>query len=581
MVKPKLTFKDVSKLFQKCHDEIWCGGKNDPAFAFDEFSKLLIVKMLSEKINKNQEIIFTTPQQIKKFYSNWAKKRNNIFDSEINLTNNIIVKIIKLFENIEIYDIDLDIKGQALEDFLGKTFRDEYGQYFTPRPIVNFCVSALNPSKVDSIMDPTCGSGGFLIYSLKHLNKKYRQIDISKSLYGIEINKRIARIAMIEMLINEDGSSNILCDNSLSFNHTKKYSMIFTNPPFGVTITDKKILDNYELQKHGKSEVLFIEKCHDILQNNGKMCIVLPDSVLTNSTLQFVRDYIKDKFQILGIISLPHHTFIHSGAGVKSSLLFLKKTKPSKRYKIFTSIVNHIGYDERQNEDENELPIVLSNWINNKKTKQSFFINVDQLTDSFTPSLNHLLKGVELGSVCEVFTGSSPASTDYEKDGKKILKVRDLTGKGIKWDVTSRGYVGDKYKSKKYIQKKDILIISSAHHPKYIGLKVDIVDFIPDKYKSVFCTTEVMVIRPNPEKIEPYKLFCFLKSTIGYDAIQSCIRGQTSHIYPKDISKIIMPKIKINEKKINLLQKTMLQKSKLDYQIHQQQKELFLRGGEL
>ena len=327
----EITLNQISKLFEKCHDEIWNGGKNDPAFAFDEFSKILIVKMFDEKMNGEKKSIFTTPQKILKFYSQIIKNLNcNIFDNKIRLSETILENIIKLLQPINISETDLDIKGRALESFLGKTFREEYGQFFTPRTIVHFCVSMLNPLKKDTIIDPCCGSGGFLIYTLLHLNKRHTDINLSKQLFGIEINQRIATIAMMEMLVHEDGSSNIVMGDSLDLEIPDRYSMVFTNPPFGVTITDDKILEKYELRKYGKSEVLFIEKCYKILDKNGKMCIVLPDSILSNSSLLFVRDYIKDNFRILGIISLPQHTFVHSSAGVKSSLLFLKKNKGQK-----------------------------------------------------------------------------------------------------------------------------------------------------------------------------------------------------------------------------------------------------------
>ena len=570
-----LTMREVSRLFEKCHDEIWEGGKNDPAFAFTEFSKILIVKILDETTNHPKHSIFTNPKKIKSFYSKSVRKINkNVFEPRINLSDMVIGNIIGLIKHIRVSEIDLDVKGQALEIFLGKTFRGEYGQFFTPRPVVDFCVSAIDPQENDIIMDPCCGSGGFLIHSLIYLKKK-STFRPSEQLFGNEINGMIATIAMMDMLVYEDGSSNITRVNSLSDEAKNEYTLVLTNPPFGNEVTEESILTKYALTKFKKSEILFIEKCHNLLCENGRMCIVLPDSILSNKGLSFVRQFILDNFQIMGMVSLPQHTFSHSDAGVKSSLLFLKKRKTEKDYKIFIGIANHIGYDSRQNEDLNELPQILKNWQTKKESANSFFINRSELGDNFLSAKFKTQTGRRLNDVCHiVFTGKTPARKDYMESGSKILKVRDLTGSGIKWNVDEYGYVDKRYKNKNQIQKDDILIISSAHHPKYIGLKVDIVNYIPKDFDIVYCVTEIMVIRPDSTKIDPYELLCILKSSDGYNAIQSCIRGQTSHIYPHDISFITLPKRTFDKNNILKFKKMLFDKTKLEWNIHQKQQEL-------
>lgn len=569
------TLKNITSLFEKCHDEIWEGGKNDPAFAFDEFSKLLIIKLFDEQNNNNRLFLNPNSKDIQNYYSKLSVKLGNLFDNKINLSNFIMMKIVTLLKEVNLSEIDLDIKGKALEDFLGKTFRDEYGQYFTPRPIVDFCVRMLDPGQKDTIMDPTCGSGGFLIYSMIHLLRKYNHVNATKQLFGIEINQRIARIALMDMIIHGDGHSNIQCEDSLFLQLKKQFSIIFTNPPFGVKITNPNILKNYELGNKPsiKSEILFIEKCYKILQNHGKMCIVLPDSVLSNSSLQNVREFIKNHFKILAIISLPHHTFIHSGANVKSSLLFLEKSTITIDYLIFMSIVKNIGYDSLQHEVKNDLIEVLKEWTS-KKLKTSFMINISQLIDSFSPSsFIPTTSGIKLGELCDdIFTGTTPSRKDYSDKGFKILKVRDLTSSGIKWMNSERGFTIKK-PSKKLLLN-DILIISSAHHPKYIGLKVDILNYIPQNFQSVYCVGEILIIRPDPQKINPYELLYFLKSETGFNLIQSCIRGQTSHIYSKDIRNIIIPKIKVDPKKITELKKMLLKKGKLEYDLYEKEQIL-------
>ena len=591
----KATFDELMKKFQKCHDEIWEGGKRDPATAFDEFSKILMAKIYDERFTpagekyKFQIFPGDTPtkvaERVRKLYDKVKEKNSKVFKVQINLPDRIIYEIVNILQDVSLRSTDLDIKGRAFEKFLGKVFRDEYGQYFTPRPVVKFMVEFLDPDEDDLIIDPACGSGGFLLYSLMHViekvQKKYNEDHDSinriswdfahKQIFGIEINDRIARIAMMDMIIHEDGHSNIECNNALfSFDKfdkvrdicSNKYSKVFTNPPFGAVVKDKNILNNFELgkgRKSQKTEILFIERCLELLRDGGRLGIVIPDSILTNSTLQYVRDYILKKSKVLAIVSLPQHAFAPSGAGVKASLLFLEKKKiKDSNYTVFMAITKHIGFDATGREDKDDLPEILLDWENYLSgsfysLSKSFLVNVQEITSNFSPEKHvDYFKNTNnwevktLGEITEaVFTGKTPARNAYTQEGYKILKVRDLTSKGIDWDNEERGFVSPEFfrKNKKIkLRVNDILLISAAHHPKYIGQKIDIIDTIPERFKEgVICSAEILVIRVKNELIDPYYVLLYLKSKNGYKAIQSCIRGQTAHIYPKDIKDIRIP----------------------------------------
>ena len=380
----------------------------------------------------------------------------------------------------------------------------------SPRTVVKFMVDFLNPDESDIIIDPACGSGGFLLYSLinvkNYISERYKEDKDSlnsiiwefahKQIFGIEINDRIARIAMMDMIIHEDGHSNIECNNALSdYSHfakkrdikPAKYSLVFTNPPFGAFIKDDKILENFELYKGGesqKTEILFIERCIDLLKDNGKLGIVLPDSILTNSSLQYVRDYIFNNSKVLGVVSIPQHAFVPSGAGVKSSLLFLEKKVTEEDYDVFMATTEHIGFDSLGKEDLNNLTNILNDWksFNAGKTEldHSFIVKSSEIKDNLSPDKfvfysNHKnWETVELNKLCEgnIFIGKTPARKLYTDEGYKILKVRDLTNKGIDWDKEDRAFVSrDFFKKSHKLQENDILFISSAHHPKYIGKK--------------------------------------------------------------------------------------------------------------
>jgi len=586
-------FDELSKIFQKCHDSIWEGGKNDPATAFDEFSKLLMAKIFDERFTpvgdeyqfqiKANEPPEEVGNKIKKLYEDVKEKNNSVFKSDLKTSDEVIFDVVKNIQKISLRTTDLDIKGRAFENFLGKTFRDEYGQYFTPRNVVRFMVGVINPTENDLIIDPACGSGGFLLYSMMHviqgISKKYGGDKDSlnriswefahKQLFGIEINDRIARIAMMDMIIHEDGHSNIECNNGLEDYENykpernikaKRYSILLTNPPFGSIVKKNNILKNYNLGNNRtsqKTEILFLERCLDLLKEGGKLGIVLPDSILTNSTLRYVRDYILDNSKVIAIISLPQHAFVPSGAAVKSSLLFLEKSSHQEdNYPVFMAIAKKIGYDARNEKEEDDLIRILDEWngkcIIEKERRISFFKNEQDILENFSPeqfitTTNHKdWERVPLDDLCDgrIFTGTTPSRNKYTDEGNKIIKVRDLTGKGIDWDNFERGFVPKDFflkKSKHVINEDDILFITAAHHPKYIGKKIEIVDTIPSRFQEgVLCTAEIMVLRINAEIIDPYYVYSFLKSSEGYTSMQSCIRGQTAHIYSKDIKNILI-----------------------------------------
>ena len=263
---------------------------------------------------------------------------------------------------------------------MGEFFRGDFGQFFTPDSIVDFIVKSIGINKDWKILDTSCGSGGFLLHALKEVRdeadklyddeigigaswKDYWHEFAEKHLFGIEINEQISRVAKMNMIIHDDGHTNIITNDGLKNNKAIEienrnlnfqdgtFDLIMTNPPFGssvkadevsyykeyelfeknlgITEIKDRIIDNDNKNKWRTSqstEVLFLERCYKYLnEENGYLAIVIPDGILTNSTSQFVRDWLIEHFRILAIVSLPQHTFSHVKAGVKSSVLFLKK----------------------------------------------------------------------------------------------------------------------------------------------------------------------------------------------------------------------------------------------------------------
>ncbi len=394
------------KALEKSHDTVWQGGRLAPTTAFDEVSKLLFCKLKDEKVTKNRdnykfqigthELAEEVYKRIDTIYQKAKQEDAEVFKEDIRLEPKIVYNVVEHLQGLALNKIDLDTKGVAFEKFMEDFFKGKMGQYFTPRNIIQFCVKMLNPERSDLVLDPACGSGGFLLNAMDKVREfaeeNYDERDAwehwhnfaMKNLYGIEINDQIARVCKMNMIIHDDGHTNVISTDSLrNFEEIsdihkgfKKdcFDIILTNPPFGAIVksTEKDYIEKYELgrgKKNQKTEIMFIERCIDFVKpKTGRIGIVLPDGILTNSSLQYVRDAIMERCQILAVVSLPQFAFTHYGAGVKSSLVFLRRKDENEklgRYQIFMATAEHIGYDATGREDPiNDLDKILEDYKN-------------------------------------------------------------------------------------------------------------------------------------------------------------------------------------------------------------------------
>lgn len=473
------TRDEFSRLLFKCHNIIRNNDKLSPEAAFDEISKILFIKIRYERTNSGTQIFskdaFT---KLKNAYNNMKSKdapefyqflfektkedfaKDHLFDENetIKIRENSFEQIVKELQVYNLSTTSDDVKGIAFEQFLGRTFRGELGQFFTPRTIVDFMVSVLDPQEGEYVCDPCCGSGGFLIRAFEYVREhienevEVRKEDVKKSLftddysklpkkeqekidqkvidafskmnyeldinnpmgrlrslsfdciYGTDANPRMARTAKMNMIMHGDGHGGVHHhDGLLNVNGIweGRFDVILTNPPFGARIDkelkiteadrftdiekikayekrygkenydnalkqvndhiDQPILDLFQIGKFsGLTEVLFIERCLNLLKPGGRMGIVLPEGVLNNTNLQKVRDFVESKAKILLIVSIPQDVFMAAGATVKPSLLFFKKfteNEAEEYNRIYIQVSHEVEakYDEEMTDIDAKL----------------------------------------------------------------------------------------------------------------------------------------------------------------------------------------------------------------------------------
>ncbi len=420
--------EELRSAIRKCHQTLWEGGRRSPIAAFGEFCKIVFVKYRDEKnpdLEDDQPYAFQRrdgesseelAKRILKLYATEQELEPGVFTDQINVDPPVLAHVVEHLEALSLDRTELDTKGVAFEEFMGGFFKGDFGQYFTPRELIAFSVEVLNPERKELVLDPACGSGGFLLYALDHIrreaNRRYPNHKTNarqgvshyqywhdfaeKNLFGIEINEELARVAKMNMIIHDDGHTNIVGHDALDFLSKltavkpelvpNKFDLVLTNPPFGSVVkkTEKGegYLDQFDLRlylnksmtgtepdeskkgernaKRGakavkartsiKTEILFIERVWSYLKPGiGRAAIVLPDGILTNSSLQGVRNWMLSHFQILAVVSLPQFAFAYYDAGVKASLVFLRRLKDGETVAddepIFMALAENIGYD--------------------------------------------------------------------------------------------------------------------------------------------------------------------------------------------------------------------------------------------
>jgi len=378
----------ISLLFCKIYDEINTGEDEIVAFrcGFGEDPELVCARIVG---------IF---EQVKRVYS-------DVFTTQdtINLDSSSIVYVVGELHNYRITQADRDAVGEAFEVFIGPALRGAEGQFFTPRNVVRMMTDILAPGMEDTILDPACGSGGFLVVALAHVWEKLDalgnqkgwdplQLDrwkrdlATRQFRGIDKDTFLAKVTKAYMAIIGDGRGGVFCDNSLvpvsEWKHETRdaiqlgtFDVVLTNPPFGskIRISGEDTLSQYdlahrwrknketgewtmasELQEDKPPQLLFLERCIRFVRPGGRVGILLPESILGNPSYEYVVAWLLETVRLLAVVIMPEPLFKTSGKGgthTKVCMLFLQNTPPTlnEDYDIFMAEAKWCGHDSRGN----------------------------------------------------------------------------------------------------------------------------------------------------------------------------------------------------------------------------------------
>jgi type I restriction enzyme M protein len=385
-----LNLRDWQSLFLRLDELVLANSGQD---SFDEVFKLLLAKFYAETSDSIDFRVHDTPVEtanaINKLLARTNSKWSGILgDSPRSLLLNEHLEIcVKILSDLTVSDSSFEVMDGVFEFLISRASKGAKGQYFTPRHVVEFCVRLLNPTEAETVCDPACGSGGFLVHTLNHVKRRavgpYLKKYCSDNLWGFEFELRASSVAKALMLLSGDGSSNIYRVNSLLTQpsgyalfadagirsegplltiedvmqrRTKAFNgfdLILTNPPFAGEINEPHILRSYSLYRRDRRverDVLFLERCLNLLKPGGRIAIVLPHNKIGSHAWSYIRDWLLKRARVVAVVGLGRNTFLphtHQKTGI---LIGVKRPKPLNeipKEKIFFAISEKDGKDSK------------------------------------------------------------------------------------------------------------------------------------------------------------------------------------------------------------------------------------------
>jgi SAM-dependent methyltransferase len=233
---------------------------------------------------------------------------------------------------------ELDLFGLAYERFFPEVFKAERGQFFTPRPLVELMADLANVRPRDRVLDPTCGSGTFMVVA------KGRGADVD----GIEVDPELVALCRLNLVLHGANPRAVRQADLFRESPDQQWDVILANPPFSVRIDDPEALKNFSLvQGRGRaaSDTLFLQAAHDRLRPGGRMAVVLPRSILANESYQWLRAWLAARFVRRAIVSLPEGMFRPFGGTSARAIILVLEKLPARLDDFLIGVVEHPGYD--------------------------------------------------------------------------------------------------------------------------------------------------------------------------------------------------------------------------------------------
>lgn len=575
----------LASRYRFAHNEMRSIDGLQPSEALDELLKYLVVKTEDERssspinslhVLSSDDEKRTAVKALRERFSYYLEKYHGyaagLFHSnDFRLSDACLAKVHEILCRENLSAVSFDIRSAAIRSFLSPELRKGLGIFLTPDEIVSEMVDFLDFQDGDLIADPACGSGTFLLEATQKAVKENRAV----TLLGIDKSPRMMLLADLNMGAEPERpfvkrvADTLRPSEYSDFAKDEAVDFILTNPPFGVNVDSSAYdLEKFETSKDEQgqvirrqsSELLFLERCLSLLKPDGILAIVLPRSAINTSSGARARETLGRVGCLRAVVTLPPETFAATGTMTNTVVLFIQKfgasIKPESHFAPVVARITNVGYDTTGRErNGNQLP-GLGRSLRAACEGSTSDVRIercpDQRASDTLPNLPEIVKGKQrkvskasrpLGDLVEfATTGATPPRKAYSDSGLFLVKVGNLTGSGMSWIPRDRNFIdpttaGKRYtKEERVLREGDIVLTSSAHSPKYIAKKIDIIGAIPEWVGGAASFVgEVMLLRPKLVEVDPYQLLAYLRLPSVVEEIQHMIRGQTAHLHPDDL----------------------------------------------
>lgn len=485
--------------------------------------------------------------------------------------------------SFSLLDPATDPIGDAFEVFVGSESRSRSGQFFTPRAVTEFLVRALDVKPGETIIDPACGAGGFLSAVAHHFLsegvKAKKLSDLAtKTFHGLDKDEYLVKLAKIHISLFSRGHPHIVCADSIAMQNgggpvelpQDGFDVVITNPPFGVKIVaampeilrgltlarkwtaDKKsgVLEpSAEVQNRVPPQVLFVERCLDLLKPGGRLGMVVPESLLSNKGYRYVIQYLHNEANIRAVVGMPEALFKTSGKGgthTKTCLLLADKKNGTQknRGRIFMAEALWCGHDSRARSiPNNDLPAIADNLARFRAAKRfeeshlGFVLAAKDLRSNvlcpryYDPEIARELEGLEKthdlvvfrdlvdSGALEVRTGDELGKLAYGTGDIPFIRTSDISNWELKADPkhgVARSYY-ESLKKKQDVQAKDILMVKDGTY------LVGTCAMVSEYDEEIVFQSHLYKIRVTQGEggLSPYLLLAVLSSSVVQRQVRS------------------------------------------------------------
>lgn len=560
--------KNLAETFRRLYYRLYSNSSTSRAERLVEnLATLLLLKFCLDKLDNGDALKRflvgkSSAESLLKEFLHRELPAKNALSFSFSISDDLVREALHDLTHLDLSIAPAHILGEAFQALIGPRLRGDKGQFFTPKSLVKAMVRITAPQPHESVLDPACGTGGFLGETHVHQHELAGKTgEVTGRLVGIEKDPDLARLATALLHVGTGGRCELLNANSLDpaevtpagLDSDYRFDVVLTNPPFGsrIPIQDKTILKNYDLAhgwiSHGEQvwtmtsvvlnaqdpQILFIERCVKLLRPGGRMGIVLPEGVFGNKQEGYVWAWLRQQGHITALLDCPRTTFQPS-TDTKTNVLFFEKNGPDTKSRVngygktFVGVALLCGHDRRgrthlpdgsaHDDDFERLGKSYgtngsrSLWKKVSLEESNYLVPRYYVRDhAFTDTEEEIIKGARLATIGELIDegvlavrkGHEVGSHAYGSGNNPFVRTSDVNNLEISTDPTNgvSDEVYEEYRPQQDLRPGDVLMVVDGRYR--IGTTAMLSE---NNFRCVVQSHIRIISVRQPQKLTPYEL---------------------------------------------------------------------------